>query len=353
MTLPSNLLHKIQDGQRINREEALTLFKDADLLTLGSLANTLNIEKNGDNIGYVIDRNLNYTNACVLRCKFCAFRTDMGTEKHYDLTFDEIDDKINELRQHGGTQILMQGGHHPKYKLDFYTDMISHIRSKHPDIHIHAFSPPELFHIAKLCKISLKELLSALKEAGLQSIPGGGAEILNDAIRKELSAGKCNSDQWIEVCETAHQLGIPGSATMMFGHVETYEDRVAHLEKIRDLQDRTGGFFAFIPWTFVPGESNLHLESVGGYDYLRTLAISRIFLDNFQNIQVSWLTQGLKMAQVATEFGGNDMGSTLLEENVVRSTGNNNVTTVEELKRIVADAGKKARQRNTLYQFLN
>jgi len=353
MTIPSNLSHKIEAGERITPEEALALFKEVDLMTLGQWANQVNQRKNQDVIGYVVDRNINYTNVCVLRCKFCAFRADKGATNSWEHTHAEIDEKIEELLKAGGTQILMQGGHHPDFKLDYYLNLLSHIKANYPQVTIHAFSPPELHHIARLCKLSYQQLLSELKKAGLDSIPGGGAEILNDKIRRELSAGKCSAAQWLEVCETAHQLGLQGSATMMFGHIETFEDRIQHMNLLRTLQDRTQGFFAFIPWTFVPGNSPLNLASVGGHDYLKTLAISRLFMDNFKNIQISWLTQGIKLAQVAIYFGGNDMGSTLLEENVVRSTGVGHKTTVDELCRVITQAGKIPRQRNTFYQYLH
>jgi len=352
MTLPSALLHKLENRERLSAEDALELFRQGDLLSLGHYANQLNLQKNGDTIGYVVDRNLNYTNVCVLRCKFCAFRRDKNAEGSWELSHKDIDEKIEELLANQGTQILMQGGHHPDWKLDYYTDMIRHIKQKYPQVTIHAFSPPELHHIARVSKISPRVLLRALREAGLDSIPGGGAEILNDEIRKQISAGKCDSASWLQICETAHELGIQGSATMMFGHVETIEDRVAHLQQLRDLQDRTGGFFAFIPWTYVPGNSPMGGNSVGGHDYLRTLAISRLFLDNFKNIQISWLTQGIKIAQIGMQFGGNDMGSTLLEENVVRSTGVPNQTSVDEIRRVVEESGKVARQRDTFYNYL-
>lgn len=353
MTLPSDLLHKLDHEQRLSAEDALTLFRQGDLLTLGAYAERRNSKLNGETVGYVIDRNLNYTNVCVLRCKFCAFRRDKGDTDMWELGFDEIDQKIEELIANGGTQILMQGGHHPDFKLDYYVNMVRHIKEKYPSITVHAFSPPELHHVAHLCKVSYHELLSALKAAGLDSIPGGGAEILDDKIRQKISSGKCNSENWLKICETGHELGLRGSATMMFGHIETLEHRVAHLQKLRDLQDKTGGFFAFIPWTYVPGNSPMGGQAVGGHEYLKTLAICRLFLDNFQNIQISWLTQGIKVAQIAMQFGGNDMGSTLLEENVVRSTGVPNRTTVEELRRIIEESGKTAKQRDTFYNYLN
>lgn len=349
MSLISNLYPKIEGGQRITPEECLTLFKEGDLLTLGRLADSLNKSKNGSVIGYVIDRNINYTNVCVLRCKFCAFRRDKNAEGSWEHSYVEIDEKIEELLQQGGTQILMQGGHHPEWKLDYYVNLVGHIRNKFPQINIHAFSPPEIDHISRVCKLSYEEILKPLKEAGLNSLPGGGAEILVDRIRKEISAGKVNAANWLKVAETGHRLGIQGSATMMFGHVETLEDRVTHLNLLRELQDKTAGFFAFIPWTYVPGNSPMGGEQVGGHEYLKTLAISRIFLDNFQNIQVSWLTQGLKTAQIALQFGGNDLGSTLLEENVVRSTGVPNQTNVNELHRIIKEWGYLPRQRDTFY----
>lgn len=353
MTLPSALLHKLEQRERLSEADALTLFREADLLTLGHYADLANTQKNGDTVGYVIDRNLNYTNVCVLRCKFCAFRRDQDAEGSWELSHEDIDRKIEELIQAGGTQILMQGGHHPDFKLDYYVAMVSHIKEKFPSITVHAFSPPELHHIAHVCKMSYRDLLTELKAAGLDSIPGGGAEILNDEIRRKISSGKCNSESWLKICETGHELGIQGSATMMFGHVEKLEDRVEHLRQLRELQDRTGGFFAFIPWTYVPGNSPMGGESVGGHEYLKTLAICRLYLDNFKNIQISWLTQGVKIAQVAMAFGGNDMGSTLLEENVVRSTGVPNQTTVPELRRIVSESGKIPRQRDTFYNYIH
>jgi cyclic dehypoxanthinyl futalosine synthase len=353
MSSISDLYRKIENGHRVDPEETLNLFKEGDLLTLGRLADNINKLKNGSVVGYVIDRNINYTNVCVLRCKFCAFRRDKGDEDAWEHSYKEIDEKIEDLLTHNGTQILMQGGHHPEWKLDYYTNLVRHIRETFPQITVHAFSPPELDHISRLCKIPYEDTLRALKEAGLQSIPGGGAEILVDSIRQKISAGKVNSENWLKVAETGHRLGIQGSATMMFGHVETLEDRVTHLTKIRDLQDRTKGFFAFIPWTYVPGNSPMGGEQVGGVDYLKTLAICRIFLDNFQNIQVSWLTQGLKIAQIALQFGGNDLGSTLLEENVVRSTGVPNQTNVPELQRIVKEWGYTPRQRDTFYNTVS
>jgi cyclic dehypoxanthinyl futalosine synthase len=352
MTLPSALSHKIENRERLSPQDALTLLKEGDLLTLGHWANARNLDKNGTTVGYVVDRNLNYTNVCVLRCKFCAFRRDKGAEGSWELSEAQVDEKIEELLANGGTQILMQGGHHPDWRLDYYVNLLKHIKEKYPQVTIHALSPPELHHISHLCKISYRELLTELKAAGLDSIPGGGAEILDDPIRQKISSGKCSSEQWLKVCETAHELGIRGSATMMFGHVESLEHRVRHLEKLRDLQDRTGGFFAFIPWTYVPGNSPMGGTSVGGHDYLQTLAVSRLFLDNFQNIQISWLTQGIKVAQIGMQFGGNDMGSTLLEENVVRATGVPNRTTVDELRRVVEDGGRVPRQRDTFYRYL-
>jgi cyclic dehypoxanthinyl futalosine synthase len=353
MTLPSALSHKLSQGQRLTETDALTLLKEGDLLSLGHWADESNRKINGNTVGYVIDRNLNYTNVCVLRCKFCAFRRDKGEIDAWELSYDQIDEKIEELLQHGGTQILMQGGHHPDFKLDYYTSMVRHIKDKYPTITVHAFSPPELHHVSHLCKISYHDLLMKLKEAGLDSIPGGGAEILDDGLRQEISSGKCKTEQWLKIFETAHELGIQGSATMMFGHRESLEQRVRHLGRLRELQDKTGGFFAFIPWTYVPGNSPMGGTQAGAHDYLKTLAVSRLFLDNFRNIQISWLTQGIQVAQIATQFGGNDMGSTLLEENVVRATGAPHRTHVEELKRIVGEMGKVPRQRDTFYNYLN
>jgi cyclic dehypoxanthinyl futalosine synthase len=314
------LLEKVLKGKRFSQDEIFGLFQ-LDLLSLANIASQAKQRKHFHNmITYIIDRNINYSNICVSGCKFCAFYRKKDDPESYTLAKEEIFLKIEELISKGGCQILMQGGLHPDHSLDFYEDLVREIKARF-DIHIHAFSPPEIVHIANISSLSIEDVIVRLKDAGLGSIPGGGAEILSNKIRKRISPNKCSADDWINVMRLAHKIGLRTTATMMFGHVETLEDRVVHLLKIRELQDETGGFTAFIPWTFQPENTQLKRASVSSYDYLRTLAVSRIALDNFENIQASWVTQGDKIAQIALFFGANDMGSTMLEENVVRAAG--------------------------------
>ncbi len=348
-----NILDKAIIETRITPKEALVLFRSNNILSLGKTADIIRKKKHPENIvTFVIDRNINYTNICISRCKFCAFSRDKNSPDSYLLTEEELLNKIKELKALGGTQILMQGGLHPDLKLDYYTNLLKVIKS-HFDIHIHSFSPPEIVHFANLNKMKIKDVLSTLQKAGLDTIPGGGAEILCNEVRKKISPKKCTADEWLNVMKEAHNLNIRTTATMMFGHIESYEQRIEHLEKIRNLQDETGGFTAFIPWTFQPTNTQLPLQPVGAFEYLKTLAISRIFLDNFQNIQASWVTQGAKIAQVALRFGANDLGSTMLEENVVKAAGINFKLTIEEIKNIITDAGFKAIQRDCYYKKVN
>lgn len=362
-----SILEKAHEGRRISRDEACLLFKSHDIISLGNTANSIRIRKHPDSVvTYIIDRNINYSNICVSGCLFCAFYREKNHPEGYLLSEQEISDKISETIQQGGIQILMQGGLHPDFGIDFYEKMLHQIKTKH-QIHIHAFSPPEIIHIAKISKLSIEETLSRLKKAGLDSIPGGGAEILVDRVRKEISPKKCSADEWLEVMEKAHNLGIRSSATMMFGHVETLEERVEHLLKIRELQDKTGGFTAFIPWPFQPKNTKLCISrsksknqtatkldriAVSGFEYLKTLAISRMALDNFANIQASWVTQGEKIAQMALLFGANDMGSTMLEENVVKAAGVSFRMTENDIKRLITDLNFSPRRRNNNYQLL-
>lgn len=345
------LLEKVLKGKRLSQDEIFGLFQ-LDLLSLANIASQVKQRKHPHNmITYIIDRNINYSNICVSGCKFCAFYRKKDDPESYTLAKEEIFKKIEELISKGGCQILMQGGLHPDHSLDFYEDLVREIKARF-DIHIHAFSPPEIVHIANISSLSIEDVIVRLKDAGLGSIPGGGAEILSNKIRKRISPSKCTADDWINVMRLTHTIGLRTTATMMFGHVETLEDRVAHLLKIRELQDETGGFTAFIPWTFQPKNTQLKRASVSSYDYLRTLAISRIALDNFENIQASWVTQGDKIAQIALFFGANDMGSTMLEENVVRAAGVSFQMTEAQICRLIEDIGLIPRRRDTLYNLL-
>jgi len=352
----TTLYKKIASRQRINRAEARLLYEEMDLLTLGQLANEITREKNGRSVGYIVDRNINHTNVCALSCAFCNFYRKPGDEDAYVLPFEEIDRKIAEMLELGGTGILMQGGHHPDFKVEWFEDLFRHIKESFPTIQIHALSPPEIEHISRISRLSFHDTLKRLKKAGLMSIPGGGGEILVDRVRKKISAGKVLADQWLEIMETAHKLDIPSSATMMFGHVETVDERLIHLERLRQVQDRTGGFFSFIPWTFQREGTELEEQEeiplVGGHEYLRMLAISRLFLDNFKNIQSSWLTQGVKVGSVALHFGANDLGSVMIEENVISQAGATHRANVETLTSAIESAGYRPRQRSTCYTFL-
>jgi cyclic dehypoxanthinyl futalosine synthase len=302
-------------------------------------------------ITYIVDRNINYTNVCNVYCKFCAFYRTERDSDHYVLSHAEIDQKIDELVSIGGIQILMQGGHHPKLGIEYYLELLNHIREKYPQINIHAFSPPEFNHFAEVFGMPLREIIQKFKEAGLGSIPGGGGEILVDRVRNRISPLKCNSDQWLEVMRIAHELGLNSSATMMFGHVETVQDRIEHLERLRVVQDQTGGFTAFICWTFQPENVVLKATPVGSAEYLRMQALARIYLDNIENIQSSWVTQGPKIGQIALRFGANDFGSVMMEENVVSKAGTSFRITRSEIEDLITEAGFEPRTRNNWYEL--
>jgi cyclic dehypoxanthinyl futalosine synthase len=304
-------------------------------------------------VTYIVDRNVNYTNVCNVYCKFCAFYRTEKDADHYVLTLEEIDAKLQELADNGGVQVLLQGGHHPKLGIDHYLTMLAHIRGKFPQINVHGFSPPEFNHFAEVFGMPLREVIAKFKEAGLGSIPGGGGEILVDRVRERIAPLKCKTDQWLEVMRTAHELGLKSSCTMMFGHVETVEDRIEHLQRLRELQDETGGFTAYICWTFQPENTMLKAEPVGAAEYLRTQALSRIYLDNIPNLQSSWVTQGPKIGQVALQYGANDFGSVMMEENVVSAAGTTYRLNKEEIERLIGDAGYEAHRRDTWYQLLN
>jgi cyclic dehypoxanthinyl futalosine synthase len=343
---------KVFSGERITPEEGVYLLKNAETLELGMLANFVRSRLHpGRIVTFVIDRNINYTNVCVCKCKFCAFHVSPNSKNAYVISLEELESKIKETVSLGGTAILFQGGLHPELDITFFERILKFIKTEFPQIHIHGFSAPEVFHISKVSGISVEETLKRLINAGLGSLPGGGAEILSNRVRKEISPNKITKEQWLEVHEIAHRLGIKTTATMMFGSVETEEEIIEHLESVRSLQDRTGGFTAFIPWSFQP--KNTALSSVrkkGAERYLRVLALSRIYLDNIPNVQSSWVTQGGKVAQVSLKFGANDFGSLMIEENVVAAAGVRYRLPLAEIVRLIKDAGYQPVQRDTLYR---
>src|SRR5438874_3774308 len=359
--LEDALSEKVLAGERISAAEALELY-GRPLETLGQLADfRRNLAKRDSYDGrgeqivtYIIDRNINYTNVCNVYCKFCAFYRTEKDADHYVLSREQLDAKLDELSAAGGVQILMQGGHHPTLSFDWYLEWLRHIREKYPHINIHGFSPPELQHFAHLFGLPLREVISQFKEAGLGSIPGGGGEILVDRVRDRIAPLKCKTDAWLEVMQTAHELGLKSSATMMFGHVETIEDRIEHLRRLREQQDKSGGFTAFICRTFQPENTVLKVpHRTGVVEYLRTQALARIFLDNFPNVQSSWVTQGPDIGQVALKYGANDFGSVMMEENVVSSAGTTFRLNSAQIETLIRDAGYEPRRRNNWYELLN
>jgi len=339
--------------KRLNKTEALKLFQQATLLELGEMANELRWRIHPEKIvSFVVDRNINYTNICISGCKFCAFYRPANHPEAYVLGFDEIFEKIEELLAQGGTQILLQGGLHPELGIRWFESLFQKIKQNYP-IHIHALSPPEIFFLSKKEGLTLRETLLRLKKAGLDTIPGGGAEILSERVRKKLSPKKVSADNWLKVMKEAHLLGIKTSATMMFGSIETDEEIIEHLLAIRKLQDQTQGFISFIPWSFQPSNTRLsQIQPASGVRYLRVLAISRLVLDNVPNIQASWVTQGAKIAQTSLFFGANDFGSTMLEENVVRAAGADFRISQSEIIRLIKDAGFQPVQRDACYKIL-
>ncbi len=346
----------------VTREQALEMFQSDDLVGIGMEADAIRRKWHPDGIvSYIIDRNINYTNLCTEYCTFCAFYAPIkgkGREKGYVLDFDTIYNKIQETVEMGGTGILMQGGLNPDLKIEWFEKLFRGIKERFPQVWLHCLSASEILGICDFSNISLEECLRRLHDAGLQSIPGGGAEILDDEVRFKIARLKCRTEDWLNVHRTAHKLGMKTTATMMFGVGESFEHRINHFQRIYDLQEETGGFTAFIPWTFQPKHTALGgkgWDEATAVEYLRTLAISRIFLSNFPNVQASWVTQGLKVCQLGLRFGGNDVGSVMLEENVVKAAGTSNCTTEEELRRIIRDAGFRPVQCDTLYRtyFLN
>jgi cyclic dehypoxanthinyl futalosine synthase len=345
------ILDKAIQGERLNFEEGILLYS-CDLAQLGKAATRVREQIHpGNQVTFVVDRNVSYTNACFIDCDFCAFYRRPGDKEAYTLTNDEIFGKIQELVDLGGTQVLIQGGVNPALGLDYYLTLIREVRSRFPQVAIHSFSVVELDFLSKKEKLPLNELLLRLKEAGLNSIPGGGAEILVERVRKIISPKKIDSEGWLNFMRTAHRVGLKSSATMVFGHIETIEERMIHMERLRELQDETSGFMSFICWTLSPqGTPRMsHFEPAGGVDYLKTVAISRLFLDNIKSINAGWLTEGLKLGQVALSFGANDMGGTLLEDKVLEPTGIRVNTRSSDLIRLIREAGYTPAQRNTNY----
>ena len=349
------ILNKAVSGERISSAEALVLLKSDNLTALGAAANAVTRRKHPEPYRtYNIDRNINYTNICTAVCNFCAFYRGPKSDEGYVLPRAELLNKIGEAVKLGGDQILLQGGLHPKYKIEWYEEMLSDIKSEYPNVNVHGFSPPEIFHFTKVNNMTLEEVLSRLQAAGLGSLPGGGAEILVDRVRGEITRGKVMTDDWLNVMRVWHQLGGRSSATMMFGHVETLEERIEHLDRLRELQDETGGFTAFICWTFQPENTDIsHLPAAGSHAYLKMLAISRLYLDNFSNMQSSWVTQGLKIGQVSLQFGANDMGSLMIEENVVAEAGTVHYLTLDQIRDAITEIGYEPRQRNVHYDLLD
>ena len=354
------LLERVWDGQRVNPAEALRLYH-LPLEELGALADrrrqlakaSAYEGRGNDIVTYIVDRNINYTNVCNVYCKFCAFYRVEGDDDTYVITHEEIARKIEETIALGGTQILMQGGHHPKLTMQWYLDLLSHLKSRFPQINIHGFSPSEFIHFREVFNLPLEEIISQFAKAGLGSIPGGGGEILVDRVRKRISPLKAMSDDWLSVMDVAHRLGLNSTATMMFGHVETVEDRIEHLERVRAQQDRSKGFTAFIAWTFQAEHTKLKAPTVGAHEYLRTQALSRIYLDNIPNVQSSWVTQGQEIGQIALKYGANDLGSIMIEENVVSQAGTTFRMGVADMKRLITDLGYEARQRDNWYRLVN
>lgn len=358
----ADLYAKCQDCVRLTPDEGLRLAREGDFLTLAKLANARAKGLNGRRVSYLIDRNINYTNICNAICRFCAFYRPKGHAEAWELTRAQLDEKIRETIAAGGTQILLQGGVHPDYKIDYYERMIAHIKNNHA-IQIHAFSPPEIHYIARHSGLTNRQAIERLKAAGLGSIPGGGAEILVDSVRERIAIGKCTAQEWLDVMEAAHGLGVRTTSTMMFGHAERWQHRIEHLRKLRDLQDRTQGFISFIPWTFQPQNTalnpklkkNADVVLATSHEYLRLLAVARLFLDNIRHIQVSNLTQGIKIGQMALSFGADDMGSVMLEENVVSSAGCDGAVKleVEGLVGAIVESGHEPYQRDTFYNQVN
>ncbi len=366
----TSILEKAVAGERLSREEGVALLRSHDLTSLGQAADAVTKRLHPEPIRtYNIDRNINYSNVCAAVCDFCAFYRPVGHAEAYVLTEEALFQKVRETIALGGDQILLQGGLHPQLPLEWYEDLLRSLRTNFPTVNVHGFSPPELWHFHKVSKLPLKEVLQRLKDAGLGSLPGGGGEILVDRVRKQITRGKVLTDGWLEVNQAWHELGGKSTCTMMFGHVETLEERIEHLDRLREQQDRSGGFTAFICWTHQPphqapwfgrdaeqgrkgGVDMSQLPPAGAFEYLKTQAVARLYLDNIPNIQSSWVTQGEKIGQLALFFGANDMGSLMIEENVVSQAGTVFHLSLEAIRRCISDAGYLPRQRNVFYELL-
>ncbi len=351
----SSILTKAVEGQRLTPAEGLELLQSRDLTAIGAAANQITQRLHPESYRtYNIDRNINYTNVCTAVCDFCAFYRSPKSDEGYVLPRAELLKKIAETVALGGNQILMQGGLHPKFKLQWYEELLADIKRDFPQVNIHGFSPPEIYHFTKLNNLPLRDVLTRLKAAGLGSLPGGGAEILVDRVRRAITRGKVMSDEWLNVMRVWHELGGIGSATMMFGHVETLEERIQHLDRLRQLQDETGGFTAYICWTFQPDHTQMSdIAPKGAFEYLLTQAVSRLYLDNIPNIQSSWVTQGLKIGQLAMLYGANDMGSLMIEENVVAEAGTVHFLTLDQIREAICELGFQPRQRDVFYQLVD
>ncbi len=349
------LLSKSVAGERLTPTEGLALLESNDLAALGRAADEVTRRMHPESYRtYNIDRNINYTNVCTAVCDFCAFYRKPKEAGGYTLPIEEILAKIEETVAIGGEQILLQGGLHPEYPLEWYEEMLSTIKAHYPQVNIHGFSPPEIHHFTKIAKLPLRTVLERLKVAGLGSLPGGGAEILVDRVRSAITRGKVMTDDWLNVMRVWHELGGKSSATMMFGHIETLAERIEHLDRLRELQDETGGFTAYICWTFQSENTQMaDTPTVGSFEYLKTNAVSRLYLDNIPNIQSSWVTQGLKIGQMALLYGANDMGSLMLEENVVAEAGTVHFLTLDDIRNSIAELGYKPRQRNVFYDLID
>ena len=353
--IETSILGRILDGERLSQEDALILLESRELAAIGSAANQITQRLHPESYRtYNIDRNINYTNICTAVCDFCAFYRTPKSGDGYVLPRAELLEKVRETVELGGNQILMQGGLHPTFTLGWYEELLQDIKREFPSVNIHGFSPPELHHFTKVNKLPIRTVLERLKEAGLGSIPGGGAEILVDRVRSEITRGKVMTDDWLNVMRVWHELGGVSTVTMMFGHVETLAERVEHLERVRQLQDETHGFTAFICWTFQPDNTQLsNILPTGAFEYLKTQAVARLYLDNVPNIQSSWVTQGLKIGQLALAYGANDMGSLMLEENVVAEAGTVHFLTLDQIRSAIEEYGFTARQRDVRYQLVD
>jgi cyclic dehypoxanthinyl futalosine synthase len=352
MAIPESVREKVRTGTRVTREEGIALLQGGELLELGALADTVRRRLHPEPVvTYIIDRNINYTNVCTAQCAFCAFYRDLPSKEGYLLSKRELAQKIEETLALGGHQILLQGGLHPDLGIEFYEELFRWMKATYP-IWIHGLSPAEVQHIRKISSLSVEDALKRLMAAGLDSIPGGGAEVLSDRVRQIIGIAKGTTAEWLEVMEAAHRLGMKTTATMMFGHVETIEERIDHLLHLRDLQDRTGGFTAFIAWTFQPENTAVAGDELTSFQYLRTLAVARVVLDNFPNVQASWVTQGPKIGQISLRFGANDFGSLMIEENVVSAAGAHFRLTEAEIARNIQDAGFTPKRRTMHYEIV-